>query len=182
MTDDLFSYSEGQRLAVEGADRAHAASDAAFKAHAEATILEVGRMHPTFTADDVVRWCQVRGLPLPENGSAWGSVFRRLSTGKRDRLGLDVIYLQAKRWAGNVSRPEIQKFAGALQGKRAKKGIFITTSDFTAEAREFVKNIDAKIILISGRQLAEFMWEYNLGMSSTAIYEVKKIDLDYFSE
>lgn len=99
-----------------------------------------------------------------------------------DRLGLDVIYLQAKRWEGNVSRPEIQKFAGALQGKRAKKGIFITTSDFTGEAREFVKNIDAKIILISGRQLAELMWEYNLGLNSSATYEVKKLDLDYFSE
>lgn len=99
-----------------------------------------------------------------------------------DRLGLDVIYLQAKRWEGNVSRPEIQKFAGALQGKRARKGIFITTSDFTGEAREFVKNIDAKIILISGRQLAELMWEYNLGLSSSATYEVKKLDLDYFAE
>ena len=83
MANDLFSYAEGQRLAVEGADLAHAASDAGFKAHAEATILEVGRMYPTFTADDVVRWCHVRGLPLPENGSAWGSVFRRLSTSKR---------------------------------------------------------------------------------------------------
>ena len=83
MANDLFSYAEGQRLAVEGADMAHKASDAGFKVHAEATILEVGRMHPTFTADDVVRWCQVRNLPLPENGSAWGSVFRRLSTGKR---------------------------------------------------------------------------------------------------
>ena len=83
MANDLFSYAEGQRLAIEGADLAHKASDAGFKAHAEATILEVGRMHPTFTADDVVRWCQVRDLPLPENGSAWGSVFRRLSNSKR---------------------------------------------------------------------------------------------------
>jgi restriction system protein len=99
-----------------------------------------------------------------------------------DRLGLDVIYLQAKRWEGNVSRPEIQKFAGALQGKRAKKGIFITTSDFTSEAREFVKNIDAKIILISGRQMAELMWEHNIGMNVSATYEVKKLDLDYFTE
>ena len=99
-----------------------------------------------------------------------------------DRLGLDVIYLQAKRWEGNVSRPEIQKFAGALQGKRAKKGIFITTSDFTGEAREFVKNIDAKIILISGRQLAELMYEHNIGLNTSATYEVKKLDLDYFSE
>jgi len=99
-----------------------------------------------------------------------------------DRLGLDVIYLQAKRWEGNVSRPEIQKFAGALQGKRAKKGIFITTSDFTGEAREFVKNIDAKIILISGRHLAELMWEHNIGLNTSATYEVKKLDIDYFSE
>lgn len=99
-----------------------------------------------------------------------------------DRLGLDVIYLQAKRWEGNVSRPEIQKFAGALQGKRAKKGIFITTSDFTSEAKEFVKNIDAKIILISGSQLAELMWEYNIGVSSAATYEVKRLDLDFFTE
>ncbi|MBK9321375.1 MAG: restriction endonuclease [Bdellovibrionaceae bacterium] len=96
-----------------------------------------------------------------------------------DRLGLDVIYLQAKRWEGNVSRPEIQKFAGALQGKRARKGIFITTSDFTSEAREFVKHIDAKIILISGHQLSELMWEYNIGVSSSAAYEVKRLDLDF---
>ena len=99
-----------------------------------------------------------------------------------DRLGLDVIYLQAKRWEGNVSRPEIQKFAGALQGKRAKKGIFITTSDFTGEAREFVKNIDARIILISGKQLAELMWEHNIGLNTAATHEIKKLDLDYFSE
>lgn len=99
-----------------------------------------------------------------------------------DRLGLDVIYLQAKRWEGNVSRPEIQKFAGALQGKRAKKGIFITTSDYSSEAKDFVKHIDAKIILISGRQLAELMWEYNIGISSSETYEVKKVDLDFFTE
>lgn len=99
-----------------------------------------------------------------------------------DRLGLDVIYLQAKRWEGNVSRPEIQKFAGALQGKRARKGIFITTSDFTSEAKEFVKHIDAKIILISGHQLAELMWEYDIGVSSSAAYEVKRLDLDFFIE
>lgn len=99
-----------------------------------------------------------------------------------DRLGLDVIYLQAKRWESNVSRPEIQKFAGALQGKRARKGVFITTSDFTSEAREFVKNIDAKIILISGRQFAELMYEHNIGLNTAATYEVKKLDLDYFIE
>jgi restriction system protein len=99
-----------------------------------------------------------------------------------DRLGLDVIYLQAKKWEGNVGRPEVHKFAGALQGKRARKGILITTSDFTKEALEYVKNVDAKIILISGQQLCELMWEYNIGLSDVSTYEVKKLDLDYFSE
>lgn len=99
-----------------------------------------------------------------------------------DRLGLDVIYLQAKRWEGNVSRPEIQKFAGALQGRRARKGVFITTSDFTKEAREYVAMIDSKIILIDGEELAELMIDYNVGVSVATVYEIKKIDSDYFSE
>ncbi|HEY0659020.1 MAG TPA: restriction endonuclease [Pyrinomonadaceae bacterium] len=99
-----------------------------------------------------------------------------------DRLGLDVIYLQAKRWEGNVSRPEIQKFAGALQGRRARKGVFITTSDFTKEAREYVKMIDSKIILIDGEELADLMIDYSVGVSIAILYEIKKIDSDYFSE
>lgn len=99
-----------------------------------------------------------------------------------DKLGLDVIYLQAKKWEGTVGRPEIQKFAGALQGKRAKKGIFITTSEFSSEAREYVRNVDAKIILINGRQFAEIMWEYNIGINNSAVYDIKKLDMDYFSE
>ncbi len=99
-----------------------------------------------------------------------------------DRLGLDVIYLQAKRWEGNVSRPEIQKFAGALQGKRARKGVFITTSDFTKEAREYVAMIDSKIILIDGEELAELMIDYNVGVSVATTYEIKRIDSDYFAE
>ena len=99
-----------------------------------------------------------------------------------DRLGLDVIYLQAKRWEGNVGRPEIQKFAGALAGKRARKGIVITTSDYTSDARAYVSHIDAKIILISGRQMAEIMWEHDIGLQTATTYEVKKVDLDYYSE
>lgn len=100
----------------------------------------------------------------------------------QDRLGLDVIYLQAKRWEANIGRPEIQKFAGALQGKRAKKGVFITTSDFTDEARKYVQNIETKIILISGPELAELMWDYNIGLNSVKSYETKKLDFDYFDE
>ncbi len=99
-----------------------------------------------------------------------------------DRLGLDVVYVQAKRWEANVSRPELQKFAGALQGQRARKGIFITTSGFSRDAREFVNSIDSKIVLIDGRQLAEYMIDHNVGVSVVKSYEIKRVDSDYFIE
>jgi len=99
-----------------------------------------------------------------------------------DRLGLDVIYLQAKRWENVVGRPEIQKFVGALQGQRAKKGVFITISDFTKEAVEYVCNIDNKVVLINGALLANLMIDHNVGVSLAATYEIKKIDSDYFLE
>lgn len=101
---------------------------------------------------------------------------------KEDRLGLDVIYVQAKKWDSSVSRPEIQKFAGALQGRRARKGIFITTSDFSQQAREYAASIDSKIVLIDGRQLAEYMIDFGVGVATEAIYEVKRLDSDYFTE
>lgn len=101
---------------------------------------------------------------------------------KEDRLGLDVIYLQAKRWEGVVGRPEIQKFAGALLGNQARKGVFITTSDFTKEAQNYVKTISSNIILINGEELAELMIDYNVGVSVATTYEIKKMDSDYFSE
>ncbi len=97
-----------------------------------------------------------------------------------DRLGLDAIYIQAKRWEGVVGRPEIQKFVGALQGQRAHKGVFITTSDFTKEAQEYVKNINNKVVLINGFALARLMIENNVGVSVATTYQVKKIDSDYF--
>lgn len=99
-----------------------------------------------------------------------------------DRLGLDAIYIQAKRWENVVGRPEIQKFVGALQGQRAHKGVFITTSDFTKDAQEYVKNISNKVVLINGLVLARLMIENNVGVSVAATYEVKKIDSDYFAE
>lgn len=103
---------------------------------------------------------------------------------KEDRLGLDIIYVQAKRWkdGATVGRPEIQKFAGALQGKRARKGIFITTSDFSADAIEYAGMIDSKIILIGGERLASLMIEHGVGVATTRAYEIKRIDLDYFTE
>lgn len=97
-----------------------------------------------------------------------------------DKLGLDVIYIQAKRWEGVVGRPEIQKFAGALQGRRAKKGVFITTSAFTKGAEDYASLIETRIILIDGERLAALMVDYNVGVSTVGKYEVKKIDSDYF--
>jgi restriction system protein len=101
---------------------------------------------------------------------------------KEDRLGLDAIYIQAKRWEDPVGRPEVQKFAGALQGQRARKGIFITSSTFTREAAEFVSQIDSKIILIDGTQLTRLMIEHDVGVAKMAVYEVKRVDSDYFTE
>lgn len=103
---------------------------------------------------------------------------------KEDKLGLDVIYIQAKRWKpGNViGRPELQKFVGALAGQGAKKGIFITTSNFTKEALEYTPKNEAKIVLINGEQLAQFMIDHNLGCTTQQGYELKKIDSDYFGE
>ena len=99
-----------------------------------------------------------------------------------DRLGLDVIYLQAKRWQGTVGRPEIQKFVGALHGKRAKKGIFITTGTFSTEALDFVSKIESKVALIDGKQLAGMMIDFNVGVTPQAAYETKRVDSDYFDE
>ena len=101
---------------------------------------------------------------------------------KEDRLGLDIIYLQAKRWEAVVGRPEVQKFAGALQGQRARKGILMTTSAFSREAIDYAGTIDTKIILINGARLAELMIEHGVGVVTEATYELKRIDSDYFSE
>lgn len=101
---------------------------------------------------------------------------------KEDRLGLDIIYIQAKKWESTVSRPEIQKFAGALQGKRARKGVFITTSDFSPGAETFAASIDTKIVLIGGKLLAQLMIDFDVGVATEATYELKRLDMDYFTE
>jgi len=98
-----------------------------------------------------------------------------------DRLGLDAVYIQAKRWDNVVSRLEIQKFVGALMGKRARKGIFITNSSFSTEALDFVSTIDYKIVLIDGKRLAEYMVDYDIGVSEVSTYKLKRIDSDYFN-
>jgi restriction system protein len=103
---------------------------------------------------------------------------------KEDKLGLDIIYIQAKRWQQTnvVGRPELHKFVGALAGQGAKKGIFITTSKFTKEASEYVPKNETKIVLIDGEQLAQLMIDYDLGVSLVNRYEIKRIDNDYFGE
>ena len=101
---------------------------------------------------------------------------------KEDRLGLDTIFIQAKRWQGTVGRPEIQKFVGALQGQRAKKGVFITTSTYTAEATDYATRIDTKVVLMDGKQLAGLIIDFDVGVAPAATYVVKRIDSDYFEE
>jgi restriction system protein len=101
---------------------------------------------------------------------------------KEDKLGLDKIYIQAKKWEKSVGRPEIQKFVGALQGKRAKKGVFITTSEFSKDAYDYVNNLDVAVILIDGEKLSQYMVENELGISLKHNYKIYSIDNDYFEE
>jgi restriction system protein len=99
-----------------------------------------------------------------------------------DKLGLDVVYVQAKRWEGSVGRQVAQAFAGSLEGQRARKGVLITTSHFTDEAKEYVNRIEKKIVLVDGSQLAQLMIDYGIGVTEVAKYEVKRVDLDYFDQ
>ena len=98
---------------------------------------------------------------------------------KEDRLGLDVIYIQAKRWQNTIGRPDIQQFVGALAGKGAKKGVFITTSKFSEQAKSYLP-ADIKVVLIDGEQLANYAIDVNLGVSVICEYQIKRLDLDYF--
>ncbi len=101
---------------------------------------------------------------------------------KEDRLGLDFVYVQAKRWDQAVSRPLVQAFAGSLEGQRARKGVFITTSRFTREAEEYVTRIEKRIVLVDGERLAQLMIDHGVGVADVASYHVKRVDLDYFDE
>src|SRR5690606_16280483 len=97
---------------------------------------------------------------------------------KEDKLGLDAIYLQAKRWSNTVHRPEIDKFIGALTRQRARKGVFLTTSDFSPGARDAAMGLDMRVVLIDGRELAQLMIDNNLGVSVKQVFEIKQIDSD----
>ena len=100
---------------------------------------------------------------------------------KEDRLGLDTVYIQGKKWLNAiVGRPTVQAFAGSLEGHRARKGVMITTSNFSEEARQYVQKIEKKIVLVDGKQLAQFMIDYNVGVTVNKVYTLKKLDPDFF--
>ena len=101
---------------------------------------------------------------------------------KEDKLGLDIIYIQAKRWKNVVGSKEVRNFVGSLAEHHAKKGVFITTSSFTRDALDYVKTITEKVILIDGETLANLMIENDVGVSKITSYDIKKIDSDYFEE
>lgn len=156
-----------QRLAAEILERLIAADPSFFERVVLETILKLGYGGSRHEAGQAIGKSGDEGIDGIIN---------------EDRLGLDTIYLQAKRWANPAGRPEIQKFVGALAGKQANKGIFITTSAFTAEAKDYASRIAQKVILINGAQLARLMIEHNVGVSTVATYELKRIDSDYFSD
>lgn len=101
---------------------------------------------------------------------------------REDRLGLEVVYIQAKRWENTVHRPEIQKFVGALSGQNARKGVFITTSSFSAGAVEYAKGLSVKVVLIDGETLASLMIDHGVGVAPEASYQINRVDSDYFDE
>ncbi|MGB4860939.1 MAG: restriction endonuclease [Tepidiformaceae bacterium] len=101
---------------------------------------------------------------------------------REDKLGLDLVYIQAKKWAGSVGRPEIQAFVGSLAGLKARKGVFISTSSFSKEAYEYLSRIETRVVLIDGQQLARLMFDTGLGVSVRQIFEVKAVDSDYFDD
>jgi restriction system protein len=100
---------------------------------------------------------------------------------REDRLGLETIYVQAKRWQASVGRPEIQRLAGAPQGQRARKGVFITTSSFTKDARAYADSIPTTIVLVDGAQLAELMIDHGVGVTPVKRHEIRRVDSDYFT-
>ncbi|ABC83310.1 Restriction endonuclease [Anaeromyxobacter dehalogenans 2CP-C] len=167
----------------EALERAHKE----IRAKVETELLDaVGKASPRFFKKLVVELLVQMGYggSLEDAGRALGRSHDGGIDGiiKEDHLGLDAIYVQAKRWQNNVGRPDVQAFAGSLEGERARKGVFITTSSFSSEARDYVKRIEKKIVLIDGRQLASLMVDFSIGVNTVSTYEIKRVDTDYFAE
>jgi restriction system protein len=152
-----------------------------------AELLErVSRGSPAFFERLVVDLLQAMGYGGASSAS--GQVTGRSGDGgidgiiTEDRLGLDAVYLQAKRWQANVGRPTVQEFAGAMQGHKADKGVIITTSEFTPEARDYVRTISTRIVLIGGKQLVNLMIDHGVGVRTVETYVIRKVDADYFED
>ncbi len=129
-----------------------------------------------------LRWATAAAVPMPAKPSAKAAMRASTALSKKTSSGSNVVYIQAKRWTNPVSRPMVQGFAGSLEGQRARKGVMITTSQFTADAREFVRHIEKKIVLIDGSQLAQLMIDHGIGVANVATYVVSRVDTDYFEE
>jgi len=183
--EETFVISVSEQTPEENLDKAY---QRIRKSLASELLQNVVELSPTFFERLVVELLVKMGYggSIKDAGKAMGKSGDEGIDGtiKEDKLGLDIIYIQAKRWKpGNVvGRPELQKFVGALAGQGAKKGIFITTSNFTKEAIEYTPRNETKIVLIDGEQLAQLMIDYNLGCTPQQTYELKKIDSDYFGE
>ncbi|MEW5708604.1 MAG: restriction endonuclease [Pseudomonadota bacterium] len=176
---------EGKEAATPEEQLAHAYEQ--LKQNLVGELLEqIRKCSPTFFEKLVVRLLVAMGYggTFADAAKAVGGSHDEGIDGiiKEDRLGFDVVYIQAKRWDGAVGRPEIQKFVGALKGHRARKGVFITTSTFTKEAEDYVSRLDDKIVLIDGQRLAELMIEHDCGVSTAMTYRLKKVDADFFGE
>jgi restriction system protein len=145
---------------------------------------QVSNCNPTFFERLVLDLLIAMGYggALPESGTHVGKTHDGGIDGviNEDKLGLDMICVQAKRWKEGVGRPVVQAFAGSMEAHRAKKGVLITTSTFSRDAKDFVDRIERKIVLIDGQQLAQLMIDYNVGVATSRTYLVKKIDSDYF--
>lgn len=168
-------------------EEALARAHAEIRSKVETDLLDaVGKASPAFFEKLVVELLVKMGYggTLEDAGRALGRSHDGGVDGiiKEDHLGLDAIYVQAKRWQASVGRPDVQAFAGSLEGERARKGVFLTTSSFTAEARDYVRKIEKKIVLIDGRQLTGLMVDFGIGVNTVTSYEVTRVDSDYFTE
>jgi len=154
---------------------------------AEEILQRLKQVSPAFFERIVVELLVAMGYggSFPDAGEAIGKSGDEGIDGviKQDKLGLDTVYIQAKRWEGTpVGRPVLMQFAGALQARKANKGVFITTSSFTEDAKRYVAQIGTKIVPVDGYQLAHLMIEHNVGVSTVTSYHVKRIDNDFFEE
>ena len=121
-------------------------------------------------------------MPTPPRPSAAAATTASTGIIKEDKLGLDFVYVQAKRWENPVGRPVVQGFAGSLEGQRARKGVLITTSKFTREAADYVARIEKRIVLVDGEELAQLMIDHGVGVADVVTYHVKRVDADYFGD